>query len=128
MLIGMRGDHRVGTQIPSRSGILQQIEEQAERVRTGREQPDGGYGEPLLHDLARPADGHGVFAQRGMGHQPNEREHHDPREAHRPGTGQRTFPPLPRSAMVRRRRVVGVDQEVDVGDDHAPRAVSSASI
>ena len=98
---------------------------------------------PALKRLVEPATytPQGVVRAQWRGHHGRVRRQADESEGHGPGKPHRLFsidqvlPPRTRGFMLDRRAVVGVEQQIDVGDDHRPRgsrlspiSMSSASL
>ena len=84
---------------------------------------------PLLHVVDRFLGGCRMDEHPGVSHQPHEAGRYDPRDADSLYAVDQALPPASGGVVIRRSAVVGVDQQVEVGDYHPALgpAKSSAS-
>src|SRR5262249_24344043 len=104
-----------------------QRKESLESSFPGDQQPHMVAIQPLAHACFRLADSERMLEQGWMTDESDERQQDDPWNAHRLTSGKRVFPPMPRRAMRRRSAVVGINQEVCIGNNH-PRARDLAAV
>jgi hypothetical protein len=108
----------INRQVPGSAEWLEQLSEQDGVSRAGMEHRRAGRTEPGAHDVERLVDAKRRLEDPRVRAQPNECEQGHPREAERLDAGEALLEPRPRPFVVRRCRVVCVEQQVDVGDDH----------
>src|SRR5436309_10506059 len=88
-------------------------------IGTGIDDLHDWLGQPRA-DVPRPLGyTHGFLEDARIGTDPHESEHYRCRQADRFGSRQTPLPPCDSLAMERRIGIVGVEQQVDVGDDQA---------
>ncbi len=118
MLDGQGSEMSIGCQVSAHSGSLEEPFEDHEMARARIEAQNVLSSEPLAYPCQSRLRWQGRLEHGGMGHQADEPEDHDPRDADRLPTRHQAFPPFARRAVARRFLVVREHEEVDVGDDH----------
>ena len=121
MLDGQGGEMSIGRQVSAHSGRVEEALEDHEMARARVKTLNMLAREPLAYPCQRRLRRQGQLEHRGMGHQADEPEDHNPRNADGLPTRHQAFPPFARRAVSRRFLVVGEYEKVDVGDDHRYR-------
>ncbi len=108
---------RVQGQVASPSASAQVGKQQFTVTGARINDPNDSALQPRLHMTSCYVNRHHIFEDPRIGPQPNEAKSNYPRQAYRRTAGKTRYPPLARLAMERRRRIVGVDKQVDIGND-----------
>src|SRR5215831_20496382 len=93
VLLRVRGDQRVRSQVAAQPGFIEQRKESLESSFPGDQQPHMVAIQPLAHACFRLADSERMLEQGWMSDESDERQHDDPRNAHRLTSRKRVFPP-----------------------------------
>lgn len=118
VLARMERDERVCAQVAAHSGILEQPEKGGQGALRDLDDAHVRTFHPAVDDLMGLSDGEGIHADLRVGHQPGESQHHNPGNADRFATGQSLLPPIACPGVLRAQRIVRIDEEVGVGNDH----------
>ena len=93
-------------------------EEKDFKLETRMDDANGWLGQPSAHVEDGLMNVQRLSEYLPMGHKPDESADAEPRQTHRSPAFERGFPPSPRLGMCRGLVVVGIDEQVDVRDDH----------
>ncbi len=124
MLHGDSGDVAVGHQISADSCGGEVSPEVGQVVGSGIYRGDVGELEPLVHVVNGLPGGSRAGEHFGVSHQPYEARRHHPQGSYSLCAVDQVFSPAPGGVVQGSPVVVGVDEQIEVGDNH--RALGSA--
>ena len=115
---GQGGQMGIRGEVAGGSRALQQNRPGLEMRLGGMNQVDVRQAQPLLHASDRIGNGHGAvknFRMRGDADKP---KNHHPRQRHSGMSLEASIPPVKRFLMLRRAEIVGVNEQVNVRENH----------
>jgi len=118
MLDGECGNVGVGDEVSSDTGSHNELAEYGQMLGTGVKRGYLGQAEPFPNQIDRPFWGDRSNRRSVLGDDPNESRSHHPRKPDSLSPVGHFLPPVAGLLVEWRILVVGVDQQVDVGDDH----------
>lgn len=119
-MLSQSGKVGIGRQVSGSSEALKRLAQVGKMTRGWVNDVDVGQLEPRFDSCRRFCDRQGAEKDLSVRGNTKKTQQNDPSEADALGSSQRAIPPSFGRSVNRRIRVVGVNEDVDVGKDHIP--------